>query len=256
MKLKLTVMSILLVLLSFSCREEADKPADPQAQSDSQVRPQQPMQSHPPIGASTAMQTGVVQEVIQATSYTYLKVKENDREFWIAVGKQEMKTGETISFAPGIEMDNFESKDLQRTFDTLYLVDSISVGGQPTTGHASTPMSQRMKPVLEQKEVSIEPAEGGITIGELLADTGSYAGKTVRIKGQVTKVNPAIMGKNWVHLQDGTSASDKFDLTVTTQHHVDVGEVVTFEGKIAVNKDFGAGYVYEVIMEEAVLQTQ
>jgi len=78
----------------------------------------------------------------------------------------------------------------------------------------------------------------------------------VLIKGQVTKVNRAIMEKNWVHLQDGTGDSGGFDLTVTTQEQVNVGDVVTFEGKITLNKDFGAGYSYEVIMEQAKLQTQ
>jgi hypothetical protein len=151
-------------------------------------------------------------------------------------------------------MKNFESKDLQRKFESIYFVDRIISGEQSQpAGPGSVEAPQRTKPALEKKEISIEPAEGGITIGELLADTDSYAGKTVRIKGQVTKVNRAIMGKNWVHLQDGTSAADKFDLTITTQEQVNVGDVVTFEGTIVLNKDFGAGYVYEVLMEEAKL---
>lgn len=203
------------------------------------------------------MHTGVVQEVLQATSYTYLNVKEGDRDFWIAVTKRETKVGETISFAASLEMKNFESKDLQRKFESLYFVDRISSGEQSQpAGPGSMEVPHQMKPALEKKEVSIEPAEGGITIGELLANTDSYAGKTVRIKGQVTKVNRAIMGKNWVHLQDGTDASGKFDLTITTQEQVNVGDVVTFEGTIVLNKDFGAGYVYEVLMEEAKRQTQ
>ena len=58
------------------------------------------------------------------------------------------------------------------------------------------------------------------------------------------------MGKNWVHIQDGTDYKDGFDLTVTTNNTVAVGEIVTFEGKIALDKDFGYGYSYSVIMEE------
>ena len=112
-----------------------------------------------------------------------------------------------------------------------------------------------MKPTLEKQEISVEPAVGGITIGQLFSDKDSYADKTVAIKGQVTKVNRAILEKNWVHIQDGTSASDKFDLTITTLENVNVGDVVTFEGKITLNKDFGAGYKYDVIMEEANLKT-
>jgi len=249
MKLKLTVISILMVFLLFSCRQEEEKPQEQQVQPHQQVQPQQ--QAH----AGVNMHTGVVQEVLQATSYTYLNVKEGDRDFWIAVTKRETKVGETISFSAGLEMKNFESKDLQRKFESIYFVDRISSGESRGAGTepGSAEIPHRTKPALEKKEISIEPAEGGITIGELLANTDSYAGKTVRIKGQVTKVNRAIMGKNWVHLQDGTSASDKFDLTITTQEQVNVEDVVTFEGTIVLNKDFGAGYVYEVLMEEAKL---
>ena len=246
MKLKLTVLPILMALLSFSCGQKEEEPQQ-------QAQPQQPAQPQQQAQATVNMRTGVVQEVLQATSYTYLKVKEGDRDIWIAVSKRDTEVGETIYFSASLEMKDFESKDLQRTFESIYFVDNITSGEPRDAGTApqSIETPHRMKPVLEQREISIEPAEGGITIGELLADADAHAGKTVRIKGQVTKVNRAILGKNWVHLQDGTDASGKFDLTITTQEQVNVGDVVTFEGTIALNKDFGAGYVYEVIMEEA-----
>jgi len=242
MKFTLTAISILLALASLSCRE---KDQEQQAQQ----------QNTRQDGATLNVHTVVVQEVIQATSYTYLKVKEADKDFWIAINKREVEIGAKISFMGGLEMKNFQSKDLQRTFETIYFVNKI-MGGGSTTSQQSMSMPHQMKPELEKKEVSVEPAEGGITIGQLFANRDSYAGKTVLVKGQVTKVNRAIMDKNWVHLQDGTSDSGSFDLTVTTTDDVEVGGIVTFEGKIALNKDFGAGYSYEVIMEEAKLQTQ
>ena len=98
--------------------------------------------------------------------------------------------------------------------------------------------------------VKVEPCADCITIGKLLADKKAYDGKVIRVKGQVTKYNAGIMGKNWVHIQDGTEYQDGFDLTVTTDITVAVGETVTFEGKIALDKDFGYGYVYNVLMEE------
>lgn len=248
MKLTLTAMSILLALVSLSCREKEAEQKEPQARQQEQVQMQQGV-------AAADLRTVVVQEVIQATSYTYLKVKEADSEFWIAVTKREIQAGATISFAGGLEMKNFESKDLQRTFETVYFVDRIVSGGAPATGQSMS-MPRPVKPELEKKEVSIEPAEGGITIGELFANRDSYADKTVLIKGQVTKVNRAIMDRNWVHLQDGTGDSGGFDLTVTTDEQVNVGDVVTFEGKIKLNEDFGSGYSYEVLMEQAKLKAQ
>ena len=246
MKFTLTAITILLALASLSCREKEQE--QQQAQQQQQVDTQQ-------VGAAADLRTVVVQEVIQATSYTYLKVKEADSEFWMAIAKRQIEAGTTISFAGGLEMKNFESKDLQRTFETIYFVDRIVSGGTPAT-QQSMSMPRPMKPELEKKEVSIEPAEGGITIAELFTNRDSYADKTVLIKGQVTKVNRAIMNKNWVHLQDGTGDSGGFDLTVTTEEDVNVGDVVTFEGKITLNKDFGSGYSYEVLMEQAKLQTQ
>ena len=80
------------------------------------------------------------------------------------------------------------------------------------------------------------------------------AGKTAKIKGQVTKYTPAVMGKNWIHIQDGSDFNGKFDLTVTSLNDVKVGDVVTLEGKISLNKDLGYGYFFDVIMEDAVLK--
>jgi len=104
-----------------------------------------------------------------------------------------------------------------------------------------------------KQEIKIDHVPGEITISELFSKKDSYAGKTVKIKGQVTKFNPAIMNKNWIHLQDGTEADGKFDLTVTSDIEVSVEDVVTLEGVIALNKDFGFGYFYEVLMEDARL---
>ena len=247
MKLTLTVISILLALASFSCRQKEQEQKEQQGQQQQNVHMQQG-------GAAADLHTVVVQEVIQATSYTYLKVKEADSEFWIAITKREIEAEETISFSGALEMNNFQSKDLQRTFETIYFVASI-VDGESSASPQPTSMSHG-KPELEKKEISIEPVEGGITIAELFTNRDSYADKTVLIKGQVTKVNRAIMDRNWVHLQDGTGDSGSHDLTITTDEEVNVGDVVTFEGKITLNKDFGSGYSYEIIMEQAKLQTQ
>ena len=243
MKLTLMAISILLALASFSCRQ---KKQEQQTQQQQNTRRD---------GATVSVHTVVVQEVIQATSYTYLRVKEADKDFWIAINKRQIEPGAKISFKGGLEMKNFQSKDLQRTFETIYFVNRI-IGDESSAIQPPMSMPHQTRPELVKKEISIEPAQGGVTIGRLYADRDSYAGKTVLVKGQVTKVNRAIMDRNWVHLQDGTGDSDNFDLTITTTDDVEVGGIVTFEGKITLNKDFGAGYSYEVIMEEAKLQTQ
>jgi hypothetical protein len=257
MKITITIVSLLPVLLSLSCGEkEQESQSQPQnVRSEHPVPTQQPTMVDPHTATAAADTiTGEVQEVLQATSYTYMKIKTDDREMWIAVTRRDAEVGDTVSFAPDLEMKNFESKELQRTFESIYFVSRITGGGPAAAAAHDIP--HRMKPILKKQQISVEPAEGGITIGQLLSDTDSYAGKTVRIKGRVTRVNRAIMNRNWVHIQDGTSYSGKFDLTITTQEQVDVGDVVIFQGTINLNRDFGAGYTYEVIMENASLRVE
>lgn len=102
-----------------------------------------------------------------------------------------------------------------------------------------------------KEDLTIEKAEGGITIAELLENKKDLSGKTVKVKGKVTKVNPEIMGKNWIHLQDGTIYEGEFDLTVTSDIIPETGSIVTIEGKVALDKDFGYGYTYPIMLEEA-----
>jgi hypothetical protein len=71
------------------------------------------------------------------------------------------------------------------------------------------------------------------------------------MKGKVTKFNQGIMDRNWIHIQDGTSNEKNVDITITTNDVVKLGDVITVKGTITLAKDFGAGYFYEVIMEEA-----
>lgn len=105
-------------------------------------------------------------------------------------------------------------------------------------------------PSLEVEKIA--PAEGAITLAELFSNQQNYNGQTIKITGKCVKVNPMIMNRNWLHLQDGSG--DNLDLTVTTNQVVRLGEVVSLEGTIALDKDFGAGYRYDIIMEEAVIK--
>ncbi len=92
-----------------------------------------------------------------------------------------------------------------------------------------------------------------ISIAELYANKTVYQGKTVRLHGKVVKYNPNIMGKNWVHIQDGTEHEGKNDLTVTTSMTTKVGDEITVEGTVVLNKDLGAGYFYEILLEDATI---
>jgi hypothetical protein len=192
----------------------------------------------------------LVKEVLQTTSYTYLQTDENGKMQWLAVPKMEARVGETYYYQGGMEMGEFKSKELNRTFDSILFLDGVIspdiVEGGKTS---STKSPEKSKTEVEKLNVLIEPADGGITIKELFTNKEKYAGKEVKIRGKVSKFNSKIMNRNWIHLQDGTGSSGEFDFTATTAEEVNVGDVITIEGIISLDKDFGAGYFYNIIME-------
>ena len=198
----------------------------------------------------------VVKEVLQANAYTYLLVKENDQNYWMAVSKFDAQVGSELYYNDAMEMRDFKSKDLDRFFESILFVQEIS--DKPIaakTQMQADPHQEGMpKPKANKAEIQIDPVAGGITIAELFKNRSDYEGKTVLVRGKAVKVNNGIMGQNWVHLQDGTADDGNFDLTVTTQETVNVGEVITMEGTVILNKDFGAGYTYELIIEGGLLK--
>ena len=100
---------------------------------------------------------------------------------------------------------------------------------------------------------SMAAPKEAIKLSELMANQAKYDGKTIVVAGECVKVNNGIMGKNWIHIQDGSKDKGKAaDLTITTNESVQLGSQVAFQGKVALNKDFGAGYRYAIIIEEAV----
>jgi hypothetical protein len=206
-----------------------------------------------------------VSEVIQGGTYTYMKVKENMDEKWVATAKKEINSGDVLYYDNQLQMTNFHSKELDRTFDEIYFINQVSENpiqnnpmAQMPDGHDNSHDQGHSGKVETEKESSITMEKSGneITIGQVFDNPDNFSGKEIEIRGVVVKVNKNIMGKNWVHIQDGTSSNGKFDLTITTQDAAEVNEQVTFNGKITLEKDFGAGYYYDVIMEDAVLASK
>ena len=94
------------------------------------------------------------------------------------------------------------------------------------------------------------------TVAEISAKSADLKGKTVAVRGKVVKFTPAVLGKNWIHLRDGTgSAADGTnDLVVTTKDEAKVGDVVLVKGVVQTDRDLGSGYSYKLLVEEATLQ--
>ncbi|MBN2636793.1 MAG: hypothetical protein JXR61_11025 [Prolixibacteraceae bacterium] len=239
--MRVYLMLILVVIFSSCVRNKSG------------VIEQNTMQTH--THAQTVDKVFEVTEVIQASSYTYMKVKENMAERWVAVTKQEANVGDIYYYDNALKMNDFASKDLDRTFDEIYFVNQISE--IPFMQHAEVavemPPSHSGKMDVGQSSVTMEKSGGELTIGKIFSDRSDFSGKQTEIRGVVVKVNNDIMDQNWVHIQDGTSDNGSFDLTITTQARVNVGDEVTFKGKIELDKDYTSGYFYDVIMTDAEL---
>ncbi len=194
-----------------------------------------------------------VESIVQANAYTYLEVSENGSRYWIAVPSLEAKEGDMLHFTQSMEMKEFYSRDLDRTFDLVLFVDDVSTLPIPAkTASLSTPAQQHEgRPKTDKKPIEIKHEAGVVPLSDLFANPGKYDQQLIKVTGEVTKFNTGIMGKNWAHIQDGTSYEKFFDLTVTTQDVIPVGDVVVFEGQVVLNKDLGSGYFYEFLMEDA-----
>ena len=192
----------------------------------------------------------VVEEVLNTEKYSYLNVTENGEKFWIAIPRMEVEIGETYHYTDALLKHNFESKEYDRVFETIYLVSDIHAHSDDAAASAAHGAGDAGTE--SQGPIDVEPAEGSIQLDELFTNKEEYKDKVVQVTGKCVKVNPMIMGRNWVHIQDGSG--DGLDLTITTMDNVQLNEVVTFEGVIALNKDFGAGYKYDIILEQGKLK--
>ena len=197
-----------------------------------------------------------IEKIEDAGGYSYLLVEEEGVDYWIAVAEQDFQEGEKLYFSNFMEMREFKSKELDRTFDQILFVDAVSrkpgqsLKGIESNSKVSRHVRNRMDKLLDSIKIAPEP--GGISIEELYGNANDYKDKQVLVRGQVIKVNSEIMDRNWVHIMDGTRG-DRSDLTFTTTSEFKVGDTVTVRGTVAVDKDFGGGYVYPLILEEAEL---
>jgi hypothetical protein len=203
-------------------------------------------------GQAQAPVTGTVLEAIEVEAYTYLRVKTPGGEIWSAVPKAQVKKGSAVTLVPQTVMENFESKALKRKFDRIVFA-SLADPKAATSGnpHART--------VVAAARIAKVPKATGAdarTVEEVVAGGKALKDKTVTIRAQVVKVTNGVMGKNWVHLQDGTGSPAKgtHDILVTTTDAIAVGDVVDARGTVRTDVTIGPGYAYEVMVEAARLR--
>ena len=251
MKQFMTIFCIALFSLTLLAGCGEDKPVP------KPVAAKPAAQTAPPVAQSVPGKSGTVLETIDAARYTYIQVDTGSEKFWAAAPQVAVNVGDDVVVPEGLPMPDYHSQTLDRTFDMVYFVSSIVVAGaENLTGDmpADPAPIHRGTTVVATTDVDlsgITPAKGGQTVADLFAKKADLVSKPVKVRGKVVKFSPEIMGKNWIHLQDGTGAEGTNDLTVTTSAMVKKGDTVIVSGVLVIDKDFGYGYAYDVIIEDA-----
>jgi len=226
--------------------------------------------------------TGKVVETMSTAGYTYVLVDTGTKKVWAAGLQFTVKVGDPVTFAAGNVMQNFHSQSLNRDFDQVYFTGSITVnngasgaspaapalppGHPPLTdmpasvlppGHPSLD-GQSASPAPDVTLTGIKPAAGGQTIQQIFAGAAKLVGKPVAVRGRVVKYNANILGKNWLHIRDGSGdpGKDDYDLAVTTTDKAKLGDIVVVTGVLSTNKDFGYNYKFSVMLDGAQVSVE
>ncbi len=199
---------------------------------------------------SNEMHKVTVVEILSATKYVYLNVKENGEQYWLATRKQDINVGEDYFYKGGLLKTNFESKEHNKVFEKIYLVTSL-VQANHSNNTSKINQQKTDQNIGKENPTVVVRQKGSIKISELIENIKEYEGKTVQITGKCVKINPNIMGKNWIHIKDGSK--DDYDLVITSDTFVKEGSMVTMKAKVTLNKDFGAGYKYDLILEDGII---
>ncbi|MBU1140189.1 MAG: DNA-binding protein [Proteobacteria bacterium] len=281
MKKNITNGITICLFLSFAACSNADqdtKAEEAVTTTDKAATVSAAAESAAPVADLDMPITGKILETMNAGGYTYLQIDTGSSQPWVAIPQSQVKVGDEVTCNPGMAMGNFTSKTLNRTFDSIIFSSGIAgaaggghggmmggddsfssavqaEGGSPMVQESPASSGGSLGAMTPYNEVKVEKAvgENSYTIEEIFAKTKELDGKTVRIQGKVVKYSPMIMGRNWIHIQDGTGdpMSNTHDLVITTTEEVQPNDVITIEGVLAFNKDFGAGYKYVAIVEEA-----
>src|SRR3989338_4145310 len=196
--------------------------------------------------------SGKIVEAMNSGGYTYLCIEKDGKKTWAAILETNVAVGQEVALQPGYEMVNFTSKTLNRTFDKIIFSTGFASqeGATDTKSYHGKPMGSKSQSVVSNEPIKVEKVSGpnAFTVAELYEKRTELDKKNIVVRGKVVKVK----------LQDGTgnSESGTQDLVVTTHDITSVGDIVTANGTLYKDKDFGSGYKYDVIVEQASIKKE
>ena len=217
---------------------------------------------------------GKVLEIKSAMAYKYLKIdEEKGTQLWIAIANAPVAVGDRVGYDKQVKMTNFKSKSLNQEFKEIYFASDVYLPqkvsapksmkemlGLAPQKNAHTNMHKKTTPNAKIK-VSVKPyvKKEAYSIEEIHMWRAELKDQMITIEGTATKVSHAIMKRDWIHLNDGTGSEMLLnnDLVFTAiDTSVKVGDKVMAKGKVIVDKDFGYGYFYKVIIEDAIFEVK
>ncbi len=191
--------------------------------------------------------TGELLETFNSGGYTYVQIETDKGPVWAAGPASAINKDDKVSFIGKVAMTDFYSKSLDRRFKTIYFVDSYIINGEKNSNSNIDPH----KNIDKKQAAALKPfskADNGKNIAEILENKENLAGTKIKIRGQVSKYTAQVLGKNWIHIRDSSSNQD---ITITTDADAQINDIIVAEGKLVLNKDYGYGYIYEVLIEDA-----
>ena len=204
--------------------------------------------------AEQGAQTGTVAETMTSGGYVYIRLEEQDK--WLAARTFAVSVGDKVQYSGGMEMNEFESKSLDRTFESIWFVSQASLAGDvgaASRGDKHPAATPPKMPVAVQAPApgEITALKEGKTVAVIFAESAELKEQVVSLNARVMKVSKNIMGRNWITLQDGTGVEPDNKLLATSQELVSPGDLVVVQGTVATDVDLGYGYEYKVLLEEA-----
>ena len=184
---------------------------------------------------------GVVVETMETSSYTYVRLEAEGETIWAAAPRTPVAVGDRVLLPSAVPMHDFFSPTFDRTFEVLYMAPML---------HVPKPGRQAGDRAVAKSSVAVERVPEAVTVAEMWTRRNELAGRIVTLSAVVVKKTDGVMGRNWIHLRDGTADAEGHDeVTSTTREILEVGDTLTLRGKLFVDRDFGYGYVYPVLIE-------
>ncbi len=255
------LLSLILALGLTACNKDGNQ--------DAQKAPADQATAQNPAPAAPSGWTGKIVETMNSGGYTYINLDTGKEKIWAAAPETKVEVGQRVSVPRGMMMKDFPSTTLNKTFDEIWFVNGFYPEGQmPKSLMAAKPsggmpgalgdgsagaMGASHNKVADAGVSGVDKVDGGYDIAGIYAAGASLAGQKVKVRGRVVKVTPRVMGTNWIHIQDGSGSGATADLAVTSSAEVQTGDLIVVEGTLATDKDFGAGYKYSAIIENATV---